>query len=416
MPRKVTVDSSKSVRDSTSDSRRPSVFERLGPGGTTSHSSKQDHYGKWEGEGSKSYRDHYSHGDGSDSIDLRHRVESKRAEKERDRDGSRDRSRGHRSPSPSPSGKRDRSKHRGSHKEHEGSERKKKNREPSSLVVKGGRRSPESNHGDTDEWKGYDNAPSDDDPLSDEYGLEQQRRELQRQLAQIDHGGMVDDSGAEYPQVLSSRSPSPVRKKVPHTKKSKKRDRSGSKIRSRSPPHRSVSPVLEKKNKKKISPGKRDAYPPLKKKKRVSLSPARRGPRTPSLSPSPKKLKVKDIKKKKGSVPPKKVFQKKRVSSSESSSSSSGSDSSSSGSSGSSSSSDSEEEYVKKKKSPVILGKKKPAPVAQHHHQPQPIRAPVVHPHRPNLNPSPHHQNPGAIHRPPQLDQTRLSRLHLNPP
>lgn len=56
---------------------------------------------------------------------------------------------------------------------------------------------------------------------------------------------------------------------------------------------------------------KRDTYPPQKKKKRVSLSPARRGPRTPSPSPTPKKLKG-SMKKKKGNAMPKKGAQKKR--------------------------------------------------------------------------------------------------------
>ncbi|XP_022095069.1 zinc finger CCCH domain-containing protein 13-like isoform X2 [Acanthaster planci] len=252
MRRKVKVDSTKAVPDST-ESRRPSVFERLGPGSSreSARDGSRGEQGTWTQDGNSSFastsrflqgqrtKAYDDRSPDAEPVDLRHRVESKRAERERERD--RDRS-----PSSSLSPPlKDKMKYKAHRAKDTSSDRKPKGHDLSGSKVMKQEATPSPEISDADDWGGIDGIPAADDDMWDDdeasldyrqaLTLEMKRQQIQRELQQMEEEEnqareqaehilqkeVSDDNGGG--SYRTSHSPSPVRKK--HTKKKKGRNK-----------------------------------------------------------------------------------------------------------------------------------------------------------------------------------------------
>ncbi|XP_033117868.1 zinc finger CCCH domain-containing protein 13-like [Anneissia japonica] len=257
MARRITVDKSKKMRDTT-ESRRPSVFERLGPGASGGRDgNRQDKCRNWLRDGHCAFgsKCHFQHGpyrsSEADAGDLRLRVESKRAELKKH---SYDRSR-------SPSSKREKSK-RNKDKDLE-RRKKKKSKEKKVGPVVSKRRSPSSEREDDgrdwDRFLGQDDSVDQDSEHERE--LERRRQDLKRQLAQMEELDSEREHVHQEKSTSESSSSSSSSSDSDSTTSSSSSSSSSSSDESSS---RSPSPVSRKSKKKKLQKlGKREKGHPV---------------------------------------------------------------------------------------------------------------------------------------------------------
>ncbi|XP_077987674.1 uncharacterized protein LOC144442255 isoform X2 [Glandiceps talaboti] len=326
--RKVTVDSSKSIQDSSQSSRRrPSVFERLGPGGggresrLSSDGIRPETCRNWLRDGHCPYgsKCRFQHSlasrkrprgerspdrrrDDLDSEDLRHKVRSRR------RDPSSERRSRDRSYSP----KRERSRQRSSHRDKGEDEPVKGKRREISPVVLARERSPDSDREDTlldwdnpvelpeaEEWEDGNESLLD---FERELTLEMRRQQLQRELEleiekekrekekeNVIIEKQVSSEDSTPPSKLRKEIPSP---NLPRTTPPKKRRKSREKRkgprtppespRDRKGPKTPTPEPFSRKGPRTPSPAQ-EYSPPRSRKSRKS--PMRKGPHTPSPPP-----------------------------------------------------------------------------------------------------------------------------------